>query len=164
MNSKSEQTIKDFGEQWTKFQDSSGYFGSVALFDDILSPLLTHAVLDGKRVADVGAGNGRFVNVCLDSGASQVIAVEPSAAFEVLKKTTEDRADRVIYLNVTGDHLPAGLDLDYVFAIGVLHHIPDPAPVVAAARRALNGEACAVHGCTEKKATARTWRWSQCCA
>ena len=37
----------------------------------------------------------------------------------------------------TGDQLPPTGDLDYVFAIGVLHHIPDPAPVVAAAFRAL---------------------------
>src|SRR6266704_2573154 len=91
MSSKAEQTIRDFGEQWTNFPDTSGYFGSVALFDDIFSPLLTHEMLNGKRVADVGAGNGRFVNVCLDSGASHVVAIEPSTTFEVLKKTTRDR-------------------------------------------------------------------------
>jgi SAM-dependent methyltransferase len=143
--SKSEQTIQDFGEQWTKFPDSSGYFGSVALFDDIFAPLLNHATLAGKRVADIGAGNGRFVNVCLDAGATEVVAVEPSAAFDVLKARTSERADRVTYLKVTGDLIPADLDLDYVFSIGVLHHIPEPGPVVVAARRSLRrgGMCCA---------------------
>ena len=41
------------------------------------------------------------------------------------------------YLHTTGENLPAGLDLDWVLSIGVLHHIPDPDPVVRAAYAAL---------------------------
>ena len=145
MTSKSERTIKDFGGQWTMFQDNSGFYGSAALFDDIFSPLLTHTALAGQRVADIGAGTGRFVNVFLDAGATAVVAVEPSAAFDVLKKNTAGRAGRITYLNVTGDRIPPGLDLDYAFSIGVLHHIPEPGPVVAAVRRSLKrgGVCCA---------------------
>jgi len=40
-------------------------------------------------------------------------------------------------LNVTGELLPPSGDLDPVVSIGVLHHIPDPAPVVRAAFHAL---------------------------
>ena len=40
-------------------------------------------------------------------------------------------------LKITGDQLPAYGNLDYIFSIGVLHHIPDPAPVVEAAFKAL---------------------------
>ena len=36
-----------------------------------------------------------------------------------------------------GDKLPPCGDLDYIFSIGVLHHIPDPKPVVEAALKAL---------------------------
>jgi hypothetical protein len=42
----------------------------------------------------------------LDAGAAQVVAVEPSAAFEVLRENTEARKDRVNYLNLRGDALP----------------------------------------------------------
>ena len=145
MDRRSERTIRDFGEQWTKFPDTGGYFGSAALFDDIFAPLLTLTAIEGQRVADIGAGTGRFVNVFLDAGAKEVVAVEPSAAITVLEKNTAARADRVKYLNVTGDRIPPGLDLDYVFSIGVLHHIPDPGPVVTAARRTLKrgGLCCA---------------------
>jgi SAM-dependent methyltransferase len=46
-------------------------------------------------------------------------------------------AERVAFVRDTGDRLQAGLDLDLVLSIGVLHHIPDPAPVVRAAFHAL---------------------------
>lgn len=138
-------TIADFGEQWTKYQDNLGYYGSVALFEDVFAPLLTAADLAGKRVADIGAGTGRFVNIFLDAGASHVVAIEPSAAFDVLKRNTGTRESRVTYLQVTGDRIPPDLGLDYAFSIGVLHHIPEPRPVLLAARRALaeGGTFCA---------------------
>jgi SAM-dependent methyltransferase len=155
MSTSSDRTIRDFGEQWTKYQDNSGYYGSAALFDDVFAPLLTAADLDGKRVADIGAGTGRFVNIFLEAGASLVVAVEPSAAFAVLKKNTQAGAARVTYLNVPGDRLPPDLELDYAFSIGVLHHIPEPRPVLVAARRAVKpgGMVCAwVYGAEGNRA------------
>ena len=34
------QTITDFGDQWTRYTDNSGYYGSLGLFTDICAPLL----------------------------------------------------------------------------------------------------------------------------
>jgi SAM-dependent methyltransferase len=130
-------TIADFGEQWTRYPGSEGYFGSAELFDDNFQPLLSVRDVAGRRVAEIGAGAGRFVNVLAAAGAAHVIAVEPSSAFAVLRENTARFSNRITYLNATGDRLPPSGDLDYIFAIGVLHHIPDPAPVVAAAYRAL---------------------------
>jgi SAM-dependent methyltransferase len=130
-------TIADFGEQWTRYPDTDGFFGSRDLFNDFLSPMLSDRDVAGCRVAEIGAGTGRFVNVIAAAGASHIVAVEPSEAMRVLKEKTARFKDRITYLGVTGDRLPASGDLDYVLAIGVLHHIPDPEPVVAAAFRAL---------------------------
>jgi SAM-dependent methyltransferase len=81
----------------------------------------------------------------LDAGAGRVIAVEPSAAMTVLKENTASRAGRIEYLNVSGDRLPAGLDVDHVVSMGVIHHIPDPAPVIRAAFDALRpGGRCVI--------------------
>jgi SAM-dependent methyltransferase len=130
-------TISDFGEQWVSYQENPGYYGSVGLLEDLFGPLLTlDSVRDG-RVADIGSGTGRIVNMLLDAGAASVVAVEPSEAFKVLQRNTALRKDRVTYLNVRGDALPAESNLDLVVSMGVLHHIPDPAPVVEAAYRAL---------------------------
>jgi len=130
-------TISDFGEQWTSYTDNPGYYGSVHLLEDLFGPLLTLDAIKGRRVADIGSGTGRIVNMLLEAGAAHVIAVEPSAAYEVLRRNTAGRADRVTLLNVRGDALPSGLALDAVVSMGVLHHIPDPAPVVRAAYEAL---------------------------
>lgn len=130
-------TIRDFGEQWTTHTENPGYYGSAAFLEDVFDGLLTLDAVRGRRVADVGSGTGRIVNMLLDAGASSVVAVEPSAAFSVLQKNTESRSDRVTCIRDRGEALPPALELDLVVSIGVLHHIPDPAPVVDAALRAL---------------------------
>ena len=135
-NSHENKTIKDFGDQWLKYTDNEGYYGSLELFSDILSPFLTPDEIRGCRVAEVGSGVGRIVNMLLQAGVKQVIAVEPSQAFEVLSHNIQE-PQKVILLKVTGDQLPPYGDLDFVFSIGVLHHIENPAPVVESAFNAL---------------------------
>lgn len=130
-------TIFDFGEQWISHQDSPGYYGSLALLEDLFASLLSLNAVRDKKVADIGSGTGRIVNMLLDAGASEVVAVEPSAAFSVLKANTATRSNRITYINGRGESLPYGLNLDLMVSIGVLHHIPDPDPVVKAAYQAL---------------------------
>jgi SAM-dependent methyltransferase len=131
-----DRTIKDFGEQWLRYPDNEGYYGSLELFSDILSPFLKPEELRDCTVAEIGSGVGRIVNMILKSGAKHVIAVEPSEAFEVLQRNILE-PNKVTCLRVNGDKLPAYASLDYIFSIGVLHHVPDPEPVVEAAFRAL---------------------------
>jgi SAM-dependent methyltransferase len=130
-------TIANFGEQWTSYSDTSGFFGSADLFNDFFNPLVSAKDVAGRRIAEIGAGTGRFVNVFAKAGASHIVALEPSEAFRVLRETTAAFRDRIDYMNAAGDRLPPSSDLDYVFAIGVLHHIPDPGPVLSAAYQAL---------------------------
>jgi SAM-dependent methyltransferase len=132
-----EKTISDFGEQWLAYRDNPGYYGSVDILADIFGPLLPIERVRGMRVAEIGAGTGRIVNMLLEAGAAQVVALEPSAAMSVLRENTAADRDRITYLQQTGERLPPGLGLDLVVSIGVLHHIPDPAPVVRAAYEAL---------------------------
>lgn len=131
-----EKTIKDFGEQWLKYSDNEGYYGSLELFSDILSPFLKPEEIKNCQVAEIGSGAGRIVNLLLQAGAKHVIAVEPSESFEVLKGNIS-APEKVTCLKITGDQLPPYEKLDYIFSIGVLHHIHDPAPVVEAAFKAL---------------------------
>ncbi|MGH9349280.1 MAG: class I SAM-dependent methyltransferase [Vicinamibacterales bacterium] len=130
------ETIRDFGKQWTTYRDNEGYYGSLELFTDIFGPHLSVEDLRGRRVADVGSGTGRIVSMLLAADVREVVAVEPSRAFEVLEENVG--ADpRVTCLNVAGAQLPAYGDLDYIFSIGVLHHVPNPREVIDACRAAL---------------------------
>lgn len=133
----SERTIADFGDQWTRFQGNEGYYGSVELFRDMCGPLIGPEDVSGRQVGDIGSGTGRIVRMLLDAGAAHVLAVEPSDAADVLRKNLEAFGDRVECLRTTGDGIPPESHLDLITSIGVLHHIPDPVPVVRAARAAL---------------------------
>ncbi len=130
-------TINDFGQQWLRFRDNSGYYGSVELLRDILEPLVTIGSLQNKHVADIGSGTGRIVNMLLDAGVASVVAVEPSDAFKVLVENTATRKEKITYLNTPGDGLASAQPLDYVFSIGVVHHIPEPRSTIQAAYRSL---------------------------
>ena len=132
-----DKTIADFGEQWTRYRDNEGFYGSQDLFADILGPLLRPEEIEGKDVADIGSGTGRIVRMLLNAGARRVVAVEPSEAFDVLVDNLRSFRDRVEFVRGPGEALPQVGSLDAVFSIGVLHHIPDPDPVVRAAYRAL---------------------------
>jgi len=132
-----ERTIADFGQQWTAYRDNSGYYGSLELLRDMFGPLLSPEDLAGRRVLEIGSGTGRIAAMLLAAGVAHVTAVEPSPAFDVLRENLQPHADRVTFLRLTGDAVPPGADVDFVFSIGVLHHIPDPDPVVRAAYAAL---------------------------
>ena len=130
-------TITDFGEQWTQFQGNEGFYGSSTLFEDIVGPLLSPADFRGRHVAEIGSGTGRIVHMLIGAGARHVVAIEPSQAFHVLRGNVARHGDAVECVRTTGEHIPANRGFDLVLSIGVLHHIPDPGPVVRAAHRAL---------------------------
>lgn len=123
------ETIADFGAQWQRYPGNDGFYASLELLADVCEPLLPLAELRGRTVLEIGSGTGRIVNLLVDAGAERVIAVEPSASFDVLRRNTASRAERVELLATTGDRIPHR-QVDVIVAIGVLHHIPDPLPVV----------------------------------
>ncbi len=137
MNDLTENTIEDFGAQWTRFRENGDYYGSVALLQDLLGPLLAIESIAGRRVAEIGSGSGRIVLMLMRVGAAEVTAVEPSRAIEVLRENTQEFRSRITYIQSRGEGIPQDRNFDYVFSIGVLHHIPDPDPVVLAAFGAL---------------------------
>lgn len=132
-----DKTIADFGEQWTAFTRNDGYYGSTDLFADIAGPLMAAEKIADAACADIGSGTGRIVRMLVELGAASVLAVEPSAAANVLHTNTRDIADRVTIFRGRGDALPASGDKDLIVSFGVLHHIVDPHPTVTAAFGAL---------------------------
>lgn len=117
-------SVDDFSEQWTRYTRHEGYFVSEALLDDVMEPFLRVKDLEGKVVAEIGCGNGRFVKI-LASVARRVIAVEPcegiANARELCKADTN-----VTFVHRDVYDLPPIEPLDCVLSIGVVHHTPDP--------------------------------------
>lgn len=132
-----QRTIADFGDQWTRYTDNAGYYGSLELFADICGPLLRVEDVSGRVVADIGSGTGRIVNMLLDAGAAHVTAMEPSDSYQVVLANTALRAGRVTVIHGDGTAIPRHGNFDLIVSIGVLHHVEQPAPIVDAARYAL---------------------------
>lgn len=133
-----EQTIQDFDEQWWRYIDNSGFYGSAELFADIIHPFLTPDDIRGKTVVDIGSDTGRIVRMLLSCGARRIYAVEPgSRAFAALKHNTQADCDRLEYLHQRGEDIPDGMNADLVLSVGVIHHIEDPRDTMKACFEAL---------------------------
>ena len=138
--SRDDQTIRDFGDQWTHYGDNDGYYGSVELLGDMLGPLVSFDELRGARVVDIGSGTGRIVRMLLDAGVHSVLAVEPSVGVETLRRNVSAFGDRVEVMHARGDELPAGRDLDFAISIGVIQfHSRSAADARSGTRRAPAG-------------------------
>lgn len=88
-----------------------------------------HLDLKGKRVLDVGCGNGYYQWRMLGAGADSVIGVDPNwlffCQFQAMQRYLPDLP--VWHLPFTLEDLPANLEgFDTVFSMGVLYHRRSP--------------------------------------
>jgi len=141
MNTKeiSKKTIDDFSKQWLRYRDNNGFYGSIKLFKDIISPLLRIEELKGLDVCEIGSGTGRIVKMLLDLGVKSVIAIEPSDSYYVLVENLKNYKN-VKFVKGDGSSVSQFRDLDIIFSIGVIHHIPEPEIVIKEAYKALKKE------------------------
>lgn len=123
-----ERTIHDFGRQHQTYSESGGYYVSADILADVLGPLMKIEEFSDSNILDLGSGTGRWLGIFHKLGAKTITAVEPSQAIAVSKKNAAG-LDNITFHNVTGDKMPDG-QFDYVYSYGVIHHIPEPAPVI----------------------------------
>ena len=92
---------------------------------------LTDAILplDGRRVLDVGCGNGYHCWRMLGAGAAEVIGIDPTPLFVLQFKAVQYYLQQPgihvlpMTLEAVPEHLPV---FDTVFSMGVLYHRRDP--------------------------------------
>jgi tRNA (mo5U34)-methyltransferase len=93
------------------------------------SRVAPHLDLKGKRVLDVGCGNGYYQWRMLGAGADSVIGVDPNwlffCQFQAMQRYLPDLP--AWHLPFTLEDLPARLEgFDTVFSMGVLYHRKSP--------------------------------------
>lgn len=92
---------------------------------------VAHAIspLTGRKILDVGSGNGYYGFRMLDAGAELVIGIDPHIAYVAQFWALKHFAPQlpVFVLPVTLEQLPAPLPhFDTVFSMGVLYHRRSP--------------------------------------
>jgi SAM-dependent methyltransferase/uncharacterized protein YbaR (Trm112 family) len=115
-------TARSFGYEWQSFSEM--YDEWERSFFNYMQP---HGrdFFRGKRVLDAGCGSGRFAYYAARFGA-EVWAVDLGPSVEVARRNTAEAGDvRVVQADL--HDLPfAPESFDFIYSIGVLHHLPAP--------------------------------------
>ena len=117
------ETVKSFGEEWIKF--SSFDETEIERMGNEYFDILDHASVNtNSYVLDVGCGTGRW-SYYLSPKVKFIEAIDPSdAVFSAANLTSAQPNIRVTKAGV--DNIPfADNSFDFIFSLGVLHHIPD---------------------------------------
>lgn len=118
-------TIRDFGNQWHRHNRlDEDYWCDLSMLKDYFGPLLELDELEGCAIAEVGSGSGRIIRMLSLCHPRALHAIEPSEGVDILRRNTTDLLNVTIH-NRRGDTFHVG-DLDYIFSLGVIHHIKDP--------------------------------------
>lgn len=117
-----EKTAKQFGWEWQNF--SKMYKEYKKQFLNWIYPI-NQDFFRNKIVLDAGCGMGRLIYYSAKFGAKEVIGIDLSSAVDVAYEYTKDIPNAHI---VQADiyNLPFKRDFDFIYCIGVLHHLPHP--------------------------------------
>jgi len=121
-DAKQVETALSFGFEWQRFPEM--YTEWERQFLEYMKP---HApeFFRGKKVLDAGCGNGRFAYYAAKYGA-EVWAIDLGPAVEVAHWNTRSFSD-VHVVQADLHDPPFALDsFDFIYSLGVLHHLPDP--------------------------------------
>ena len=115
-------TIKDFGDQFNKYHDISGVWGSNEILEDFVYPFDLKQIKN-KSICEVGTGSGRLLKNFLNYNPKSITAIDPADCIEIAKKNNHGK--NIEYLQIDSTKMNIHDKYDYVFSIGVIHHIPD---------------------------------------
>lgn len=124
------QTIEDFGNQFNRFSNiSDKYWSGEGHLKDLLGDCIDITDIEDQEIAEVGSGSGRYIKIFSKLKPKKIYAVEPSNSFDILKKNTSE-INNLELINSTGSDFKLPNKIDYIFSLGVIHHIINPKDVV----------------------------------
>lgn len=122
-NLKKKKTLESFGYEWQKFSEMLKEWEKNFKF--YFEPLKTLDSLKGKTILEVGCGNGRHTYYAAKF-AKEVIAIDLSQSVDVAFNNNRNLSN-VHFIQTDVYNLPFKENsFDFIFSIGVLHHLPTP--------------------------------------
>jgi len=131
-------TVEGFGQEWSMFtQEHLSDREREQVFAKYFS--LIDWTVKPKKVLDMGCGSGRW-DVLVAPLVGELVAADASS--QALKVAEHNvRAANLSFVQCTPDTLPFPDGyFDFIFSLGVLHHLPDtPAAIISLARKLAPG-------------------------
>jgi SAM-dependent methyltransferase len=121
-----QKTVEGFGWEWLTFNEpiQDSYMTGKTLFLDFIYPVKEDAFQD-KIVLDAGCGMGRFLKLGAEFGSREIIGVDLSDSVEAAYQNTRHLPNaHVVQADIYA--LPFRRGFDYIFSVGVLHHLSNP--------------------------------------
>jgi SAM-dependent methyltransferase len=121
--SKQRETARSFGYEWQAFSEMlPDYEYNFRWYFERFEP----DQFKDARVLDAGCGTGRHTFHMARSGAREVIAMDLSQAIEVAAHNNRENPNtHFIQADIYHPPFRPG-SFDFVYSLGVLHHLPDP--------------------------------------
>ena len=125
MGNRDDEVIEGFGNEWQSY--TQNYISDDELqksFNDYFRIVDLASLPRNCVAADIGCGSGRWARLVAPHVAT-LYCVEPSRAIEVARRNLSG-IPHVRFLNADIDSMPiAEGELDFLYSLGVLHHVPD---------------------------------------
>jgi SAM-dependent methyltransferase len=123
VSAEKQRTTERFSFEWKNFAMMTDKYRQQFL--DWIYPINAD-FFHGKIVLDAGCGKGRHVYWSAKFGAAEVIGIDLGETVEVAYENTKNFPSiHIIQADIY--HLPFRPEtFDYIYSIGVLHHLPDP--------------------------------------
>ena len=122
----SRQQYQGFGWEWLTFdsQIQDTYMTGENNFLDFIYPV-TEVDFADRLILDAGCGMGRFLKLGAEFGSREIIGIDLSDSVEAAYQNTRLLPNaHVIQADIYA--LPFVSQFDYIFSVGVLHHLHDP--------------------------------------
>ena len=125
-------TVEGFGKEWSSFDQSSlSTKDRFKMFDDYFHIFPWPDLPAHSIGADIGCGSGRWAYLTA-SRAAILHCVDPSGKALMVAQRNLAALDNIEFHQASVDELPfSDNSLDFAYALGVLHHVPDTAAAIA---------------------------------
>lgn len=133
-----DQVVKDFGSEWSRFNQSNlSESDHQGMFESYFHIFPWHLLSFNSVGADIGCGSGRWAALVAPK-VGHLHLVDPSDAALSVAKQNLSKSSNATFYKSSVDNLPFDeSSLDFAYALGVLHHVPDTEAAIKSIARTL---------------------------